>query len=115
VNPLGGTLVADASSFTGGFPPPPAASGYDPNAAAAAAPPASYASAPPAYGSQPPPAAGMVPSPPAAMAPMEDDNYTVPGTVGGPNPIVTVLLIVLTCGIYGIYLLIKGKKQQSQG
>jgi hypothetical protein len=34
----------------------------------------------------------------------------IPGTVGGQNPIVTILLIVLTCGIYGIYLLIKNKK-----
>jgi hypothetical protein len=34
----------------------------------------------------------------------------VPGMVGGPNPVVTVLLIVLTCGIYGVYLLIKNKK-----
>jgi len=29
------------------------------------------------------------------------------------RPILTVLLIVLTCGIYGIYLLVKGKKQPS--
>ncbi len=45
-----------------------------------------------------------------AMAPVHDSLAPIPGTVGGANPIVTVLLIVLTCGIYGIYLLVKGKK-----
>jgi hypothetical protein len=45
------------------------------------------------------------------LAPAQDDMMPIPGTVGGPNPIVTVLLIVATCGIYGIYLLVKGKKQ----
>ena len=123
VNPLGGTMVADASTFGGAFPGSPSAppgGGYDPNA---------YGSAPPAYGSAPPAAYGSAPAaaygspPPGAMAPiapapmqhMEDDSMTIPGTVGGPNPIVTVLLIVLTCGIYGIYLLIKGKRSQPQG
>ena len=37
------------------------------------------------------------------------------GMVGGPNPVVTVLLIVMTCGIYGVYLLIKNKKAQQGG
>ena len=40
-----------------------------------------------------------------------DSMDIVPGKVGGPNPIVTVLLIVLTCGIYGIYLLIKNRNK----
>jgi hypothetical protein len=56
---------------------------------------------------------GMAPVPqmqPLAPAPDMDDMMPIPGTVGGPNPIVTVLLIVATCGIYGIYLLVKGKK-----
>ncbi len=44
------------------------------------------------------------------MAPDDDEPLIIPGVVGGANPIVTVLLIVLTCGIYGIYLLVKGKK-----
>jgi len=44
------------------------------------------------------------------MAPADEPLPPIPGTVGGANPIVTVLLIVLTCGIYGIYLLVKGKK-----
>jgi hypothetical protein len=44
------------------------------------------------------------------MQPVQDSLGPIPGTVGGANPIVTVLLIVLTCGIYGIYLLMKGKK-----
>jgi hypothetical protein len=52
----------------------------------------------------------MVPAPQGAMAPMDEPLPPIPGTVGGANPIVTVLLIVLTCGIYGIYLLVKGKK-----
>jgi hypothetical protein len=43
-------------------------------------------------------------------SPADDPLPPIPGTVGGANPIVTVLLIVLTCGIYGIYLLVKGKK-----
>jgi hypothetical protein len=52
----------------------------------------------------------MVPAPQAGMAPMDEPLPPIPGTVGGANPIVTVLLIVFTCGIYGIYLLVKGKK-----
>jgi hypothetical protein len=62
----------------------------------------------------------MVPGgPPGGMAPMApqdgyqyDDMQVLPATVGGSNPVVTVLLIVLTCGIYGIYLLVKNKKGQ---
>lgn len=46
----------------------------------------------------------------SSMAQVHDSLAPIPGTVGGANPIVTVLLIVLTCGIYGIYLLVKGKK-----
>lgn len=51
---------------------------------------------------------------PMPMHPMQGDMSMepVPGMVGGRNPIVTVLLIVLTCGIYGIYLLVKGRKNQ---
>jgi hypothetical protein len=44
------------------------------------------------------------------MGAVDEPLPPIPGTVGGANPIVTVLLIVLTCGIYGIYLLVKGKK-----
>lgn len=40
-----------------------------------------------------------------------DSMDIVPGRVGGLNPVVTVLLIVLTCGIYGIYLLIKNRNK----
>jgi len=110
VNPLGGTMVADTSSFAAAFQPPAAAGGFDPNATAPAPAPGFGSSPPAAYGSAPPPAA-MAPVAPAPMAPMEEESFAIPGAVGGPNPIVTVLLIVLTCGIYGIYLLIKGKKQ----
>jgi hypothetical protein len=51
----------------------------------------------------------------ATPAPMyrEDPSDTIPGTFGGPNPVVTVLLIVMTCGIYGIYLLNKNRKAAS--
>jgi hypothetical protein len=133
VNPLGGTVVADAGAFGGGgFPqggapaPGGAPSGYD-----IGAPPPGFGAPPPGFGA-PPPAAGyappqgggdpgfgataqsagggMVPAPQAAMAPMDEPLPPIPGTVGGPNPIVTVLLIVFTCGIYGVYLLVKGKK-----
>jgi hypothetical protein len=45
------------------------------------------------------------------MAPQDEYMEPIPGVVGGTNPIVTVLLIVATCGIYGIYLLVKGKKE----
>jgi hypothetical protein len=114
VNPLGGTVVADAGAFGGAFPPSPPAGqggGYD----MGAPPPGFGAPQPPAdvgYGATAPmmsASAPMAPMPPAPMAPMDD--MPIPGTVGGSNPIVTVLLIVLTCGIYGIYLLVKGKKQ----
>jgi hypothetical protein len=59
----------------------------------------------------------MVPgNPPGAMMPQGGYQYddmaaAVPGTVGASNPVVTVLLIVLTCGIYGVYLLVKNKNQ----
>jgi hypothetical protein len=69
---------------------------------------------------QPPPypadrpldAGGALAGPGARPGPMAQmpDTDVVPGMVGGPNPVVTVLLIVLTCGIYGVYLLIKNKK-----
>ena len=157
VNPLGGTVVADASAFTnpafgntpqpqqpaGGFDPnaqppggygapynpPPQQGGYggfDPGAA-----PPQFGGAPQQGGYVPPPQGGygnagygatdpagapygaMSPygsSPP--LEPVRNSNMEIPGTVGGQNPIVTVLLIVCTCGIYGIYLLVKGKKAQ---
>lgn len=136
VNPLGGTVVADAGAFGGGgFPPaggamPPAApGGYD-----IGTPPPGFGAPPPGF-AQPPaqpgygaPPQGMDPggfgataqsaspvvAPPAAMAPMDEPLPPIPGTVGGANPIVTVLLIVLTCGIYGIYLLVKGKKAPAE-
>jgi len=84
------------------------------------APPPGFAAPPPAADPMmgqapmaPPGAAPMVPQ--QSMDMMQDEPMPpIPGTVGGPNPIVTVLLIVLTCGIYGIYLLVKGKKQNVQ-
>jgi hypothetical protein len=60
---------------------------------------------------------GMPPQPmPMGQMPMDQGMgmEAPPGMVGGRNPVVTVLLIVLTCGIYGIYLLIQSKKQQQQ-
>lgn len=134
VNPLGGTVVADAGAFgRAGVPAPGAQApgapggGYD-----IGAPPPGFGAPPPGFGQQPPaagydaPQGGMqqgglgataqsagnpiVAAPPAGMAPMDEPLPPIPGTVGGGNPIVTVLLIVLTCGIYGIYLLVKGKK-----
>jgi hypothetical protein len=131
VNPLGGTVVADAGAFGGGFPgaggaipapPAGAAGGYD-----IGAPPPGFGAPPPGFAQQPgagygaPPhadpafgataqSAPMVPAQHGAMAPIDEPLPPIPGTVGGANPIVTVLLIVLTCGIYGIYLLVKGKK-----
>jgi hypothetical protein len=116
VNPLGGTMVADASGFGGAFPPAPPPGNYD-----MGAPPPGFG-APPAGGMDPlgatapvvgqPPTPAQMPPPPAP-APIQqyEEDMPIPGTVGGANPIVTVLLIVLTCGIYGIYLLVKGKKQ----
>jgi hypothetical protein len=144
VNPLGGTMVADAGAFGGGFPagapvpPPPAGGGsFDigaPPPGFGAAPQGGFGAPPPGFGAPqaapsgfestmpvggdglaplaPSPGAGMDVHPGAGMAPA-DDYQPIPGTVGGSNPIVTVLLIVFTFGIYGIYLLIKGKKQQS--
>jgi hypothetical protein len=157
VNPLGGTVVADASAFSNpayGAPQgqPPAPGGYDPNAggygAPPQAPPYNPGGAPGGAGGYDPnayqqqgygaPAGGYTPPPqqqygggfgatePAGqsygnMAPYQpmppiDGGHSasmeIPGTVGAPNPIVTVLLIVCTCGIYGIYLLVKGKKAQ---
>jgi len=115
VNPLGGTVVADAGAFGAGFPPaPPQGMGGPP--ADLGAPPPGFGAPPPAYGGD---ASYGAPPNPSAMAPVPqmqpmapaDDDMAIPGVVGGPNPIVTVLLIVATCGIYGIYLLVKGKKQ----
>jgi hypothetical protein len=59
-----------------------------------------------------PDALGMPPvgPPPGAMVAQDYDMQPIPGTVGGSNPVVTVLLIVLTCGIYGVYMLLKNKK-----
>jgi hypothetical protein len=132
VNPLGGTVVADAGAFGGaGFPQPGGAVPAPPAAAGGGydigAPPPGFGAPPPGFGQQPPAAytppqgmdqgfgataqsAPMVPAPHGGMAPMDEPLPAIPGTVGGANPIVTVLLIVLTCGIYGIYLLVKGKK-----
>lgn len=92
-------MVADAGTY-GQFPmaQPPQQAGYG---------------APqPGYGApeQMAPQAQMPPQPMAQM-PAGDEMEPVPGMVGGRNPVVTVLLIVLTCGLYGIYLLIKSKKQ----
>lgn len=171
VNPLGGTVVADASAFTnpafGNAPPQQPPGGYDPNAQPQGygqpspggfdpnaqpgygqpynpgAPPQGYGgydpgAAPPQFGG---PSGGGYGAPPqggygtpggfsaaeptggayGAMAPygsspplepVRNSSMEIPGTVGGQNPIVTVLLIVCTCGIYGIYLLVKGKKAQ---
>jgi hypothetical protein len=111
VNPLGGTVVADAGAFGGGFPPAPAphAGGYDiggpPPGFGAPNQEGGFGATAPAMGTAP-----MVPMQPSSMDQMEDEMMPIPGTVGGANPIVTVLLIVLTCGLYGIYLLVKGKK-----
>jgi len=155
VNPLGGTVVADASAFTnpafanappqqppGGFDPnaqpqgygtpynpPPAQGGYggfDPGAP----PPqfggpqgGGYGAPQPGYGNpgfnstEPAGASYGAMSPYGSSPPLEpvrNSNIEIPGTVGGQNPIVTVLLIVCTCGIYGIYLLVKGKKAQGE-
>ncbi len=128
VNPLGGTMVADASAF-GGFagaphqPAPPAPTGgYD-------APPAGFGAPPPGFGAPPTgfeatspigddrplpiPQTAAMGMQSAPITPYQESLPPIPGTVGGANPIVTVLLIVFTCGIYGIYLLIKGKKASS--
>jgi hypothetical protein len=158
VNPLGGTVVADASAFSnpaygnvpgqapggfdpnaapqgyappqgGGYAPPGAApgygGGYDPNQGGYGAPQGGYGA--PQQGGYAP-GGGFGATEPAGasyggnmqpyqpMPPIHEggmsQNMDVAGTVGGPNPIVTVLLIVCTCGIYGIYLLVKGKKAQ---
>jgi hypothetical protein len=114
-------MVADTGSFGAGppaAPSPPAAGAYD-----IGAPPPGFApyqaadalgATSPVYEAQPAPMAQVPTAPMAAqmgqMEQMDDDLGPIPGTVGGANPIVTVLLIVLTCGIYGIYLLVKGKK-----
>jgi hypothetical protein len=158
VNPLGGTMVADANAFPGyaapqqqqpqqpappapdygqpGAPPPQAPQyGQDPGIGQ---PPPGFGAPqgqPPGYGVDPsfqqgvPPTGGdqpyggmqpgaMVPSgmQPGAMMPQGGYQYDdmpapVPGSVGASNPVVTVLLIVLTCGIYGVYLLVKNKNQ----
>jgi hypothetical protein len=139
VNPLGGTMVADPGALAGipgmpppGFGPPP---GADPNAGPPPGP--GFGTPPPGFAPNAPPPPqqgfgidqtlqqGQVPmpggsqpldagggalaapaGPPQGMS-LED----IPkGMVGGPNPVVTVLLIVFTCGIYGVYLLIKNKK-----
>ena len=122
VNPLGGTVVADAGAFGAGFPPGPPP-GMGAPQGDLGAPPPGFGAPPPGFGAPPPAYGGDqgygAPPNPAAMAPVPqmqplapmDDDMPIPGTVGGPNPIVTVLLIVATCGIYGIYLLVKGKKQ----
>jgi hypothetical protein len=165
VNPLGGTVVADTSSF-GAHPPAQAATAAFPQQeppAFGGPPPGGYGQQPPGYGQQPsygqpPPGYGQPPpgfgappqqgygapppgygapppgfgaptdvlgattpaadgqpvyTPPTSMTPVHDSLVPIPGLVGGTNPIVTVLLIVLTCGIYGIYLLVKGKKPAS--
>jgi hypothetical protein len=155
VNPLGGTVVADASSFSnpnyghapgqsGGYEAaPPPQGGYGGPPPDAGAPPPGYGAPQGGYGGPPqgygaPPAGGGFGSAPtqgfgatepagsayqqqmqpyAPLPPLEqgrDSNMVIPGTVGGPNSIVTVLLIVATCGIYGIYLLVKGKKSAQQ-
>ncbi len=130
VNPLGGTVVADAGAF-GGFPQaPPTASA--PGSYDIGGPPPGFGAPPPGFGNSdalgatapvasgaphamvPAQPAAMSPVPPAPMANYDEPMDPIPGTVGGPNPIITVLLIVLTCGIYGIYLLIKGKRQPQQ-
>jgi hypothetical protein len=92
------------------------------------APPPNFGGAPPAYGAPPqnfgaPPDVlgatapavdgGQYAQHSSSMAPVQDSLMPIPGVVGGTNPIVTVLLIVLTCGVYGIYLLVKGKKSAS--
>jgi hypothetical protein len=103
-------VVADTGAFAGGggFPPAPGpqAGGYD-----IPPPPGFGAPQDPGFGATAPVmgTAPMVPMQQSGMEPM-DDMGVIPGTVGGSNPIVTVLLIVLTCGIYGIYLLVKGKR-----
>jgi hypothetical protein len=139
VNPLGGTMVADTGGFGAGFPPaaPPAmGGGYDIGAPPPGfgAPAPGFGAPPPGFGGadalgatapaadaqpmamapayQPPQPAPMAPVAPAPMASYEDDE-PIPGVQGGPNPIVTVLLIVLTFGLYGIYLLVKGKKSSN--
>jgi hypothetical protein len=76
------------------------------------APPPGFGASPDALGATTPATDGqqMPVQQTASMAQVHDSLAPIPGTVGGANPIVTVLLIVLTCGIYGIYLLVKGKK-----
>jgi hypothetical protein len=76
------------------------------------APPAGFGASPDMLGATSPSTDGQqLPVPQtSSMAQVHDSFAPIPGTVGGANPIVTVLLIVLTCGIYGIYLLVKGKK-----
>ena len=103
-------MVADAGAF----------SGFAPQAPPAVGPPADLGAPPPGFGEAPAQAsfgatAQSAPNAPAMstspMQQVDEPLEPIPGIVGGPNPIVTVLLIIVTCGIYGIYLLVKGKKQ----
>jgi hypothetical protein len=115
---MGGYEPAATEAFGA---PPPGFGGTQP-AGFGGTQPAGFGAPPPGFGAQP----GGYDSPgvdPNAMpvhqpnAPMqyggEEPLPPIPGTVGGPNAIVTVLLIVLTCGLYGIYLLIKGRRSAS--
>jgi hypothetical protein len=110
-----------AYGATQAFGAPPPAYGAPPQQQGGYGAPQGYGAAPPGFGAPPDvlgattPAADGQPMPmqPMAMSPAHDSLAPIPGTVGTANPIVTVLLIVLTCGIYGIYLLVKGKKSAS--
>jgi hypothetical protein len=103
--------------YNPGAPPQGGYGGFDPGAA----PPQGGGYAPPqgGYGNpgfnSPEPYGAMSPyGSSQPLEPVRNSNFEIPGTVGGQNPIVTVLLIVCTCGVYGIYLLVKGKKAQGQ-
>jgi hypothetical protein len=118
-SPYGAPPQAAAYGATQAFGAPPPAYGAPPQQQPAAPGPQGYGAPPPGFGA---PADALGATSPAAegqqmslpqtssMAEVHDSLAPIPGTVGGANPIVTVLLIVLTCGIYGIYLLVKGKK-----